>query len=275
MRGGGASDLMPLDQTLSRSARRRSPAARHAPPWAMRIVVLALFLAIWQGSSVLGLISDFLLPSPLEIARSLQGLFRDNDVIGAFMSTFIETLGAFAAATAAGVAAGFGLHRSRLAGRAYTDWLGAIAAAPLVLLYPVFLVVIGRNVWTIIVMGAIVAAPPIALKSKEGLDGVRPVLIAVGRSLGLDPWRMFRAIQLPAALPTIFTGLRLGLIFALINTVGVEFLLAFGGLGSLISNLGDHFDLPAMYAAILFVVLVSVIFLYLTERAESWLLSSR
>ena len=64
----------------------------------------------------------------------------------------------------------------------------------------------------------------------------------------------------PSALPTIFVGIRLGLIFALINVVGVEFLINFGGLGQLINELAERYDLPGVYAAICFVILVSVIF---------------
>ena len=64
----------------------------------------------------------------------------------------------------------------------------------------------------------------------------------------------------PSALPTIFVGIRLGLIFALINIVGVEFLINFGGLGQLINDLAERYDLPGTYAAICFVILVSVMF---------------
>jgi NitT/TauT family transport system permease protein len=245
------------------------------PPWGMRFLSLFVLLASWQAGSEAGLISSFLLPSPLDIAQSFVGLFQEDGVVSAFVRTALETLGAFLAGGALGLGAGWALHHFPSVGKAYTNWIGAMAAAPLVLLYPVFLVVIGRNEGTIIAMGAIVAAPSVSLKTKEGLDGVRPVLLSVGRSFNFSPWTMFRLVQLPAAMPTIFTGLRLGLVFALINTVGVEFLLGFDGLGQLISDLGDRFDLGAMYAAIVFVLLISVIFLYVTERVEAWLLSAR
>ena len=78
-------------------------------------------------------------------------------------------------------------------------------------------------------------------------------------------------ILLPAALPSIFVGLRVGLIFALINIVGVEFLINFGGLGQLINELAERYDLPGTYGAIGFVVLVSVLFFVGCERAERWL----
>ena len=77
--------------------------------------------------------------------------------------------------------------------------------------------------------------------------------------------------MLPAALPTIFTGIRLGLIFALINVVGVEFLINYGGLGQLINDLAERYDLPGTYAAICFVILVSVVFFLALERIERWL----
>jgi ABC-type nitrate/sulfonate/bicarbonate transport system permease component len=69
----------------------------------------------------------------------------------------------------------------------------------------------------------------------------------------------------------MFVGIRLGLIFALINIVGVEFLINFGGLGQLINELAERYDLPGTYAAICFVVLVSICFFAVTGRIERWL----
>ena len=81
----------------------------------------------------------------------------------------------------------------------------------------------------------------------------------------------FWKILLPAALPTIFVGLSLGLIFALINIVGTEFLINFGGLGQLIEDLAERYDLAGTYAAIVFVILVSVVFFMALEKVERWL----
>ena len=69
----------------------------------------------------------------------------------------------------------------------------------------------------------------------------------------------------------MFVGVRLGLIFALINVVGVEYLINFGGLGQLINDLAERYDLPGTYAAIFFVVLISVCFFVFTEWIERWL----
>src|SRR6202011_2550754 len=140
-----------------------------------------------------------------------------------------------------------------------------------VLVYPLFLVIFGRTANTIVMMGFVAGLAPVILKTLEGLAGTRRVLIDVGRSFKLTPMQQFVKILFPSALPTIFVGVRLGLIFTLINIVGVEFLINFGGLGQLINDLAERYDLPGTYAAICFVILVSVCFFVLTEWVERWL----
>jgi ABC-type nitrate/sulfonate/bicarbonate transport system permease component len=90
-------------------------------------------------------------------------------------------------------------------------------------------------------------------------------------SLNLSRAQSFTKILFPAALPTIFVGLKLGLVFALINIVGVEFLINFGGLGQLVNELAERYDLAGTYAAIGYVVLVSILVFALTEHVERWL----
>jgi NitT/TauT family transport system permease protein len=138
-------------------------------------------------------------------------------------------------------------------------------------MYPLFLVIFGRSEKTIIMMGFVAGLPAVILKTIEGLASTRTVLVNVGRSFKLTEMQLFWKIYFPAALPTIFVGMRLGMIFALINIVGVEFLINFGGLGQLINDLAERYDLPGTYAAICFVILVSVIFFFLTDRLEKWL----
>ncbi len=171
-----------------------------------------------------------------------------------------------------GVCIGAVLYKVQVLRAATESWVAALASAPIVLLYPLFLVVFGRNAVTIIMIGVVAALPPMILKTLEGLSAVREVLVDVGRSFRLTPVQMFWKILLPSALPSIFVGVRLGLIFALINIVGVEFLINFGGLGQLINELAERYDLAGTYAAIGFVILVSVCVFLTTERLERWLI---
>ena len=245
------------------------------PPIIARMVFFAVLLGAWEIGSLMGMFSRFIAPPPSEVFPSIGLLYSDNELVARFLRTFGEVFAAAGIGSAFGMIIGWWLHHNKDAGRAYTDWFAAIAAAPLVLLFPLFLVLFGRNAATIIAMGAVAVLPPVILKTKEGLDQVPNVLINVGRTFGLTRWQHIRMIMLPSSLPTIFTGLRLGLVFALINVVGVEYLIGFGGMGLMISELGDRFEVAGMYAAILFVVLCSACFFWATARLEKWLLSAR
>ena len=244
------------------------------PASLVRLLVIACGVALWEAAARFGWINAFTAPAPSAIFNGFGKILSEGGLGYAMGVTFLTAFGAAACGTFFGVAIGYALHVWKAAGAAYTAWVAAAASAPLVLLYPLFLVIVGRNMWTTLVMGAIGCIPPIALKTKEGLDGVKPVLLNVGRTFNLTPRQQFSMIMFPAALPSIFTGIRIGLLFAILNVIGIEFLISVGGLGQLIATLGDRFDYPQMYAGIFFVILVSVAFFWMTERLEQWLLSS-
>ncbi len=236
-------------------------------------VGLALFLGLAGVAEILlrfGVLNRFVVPPPSDIAASFGRLFAEEHLLTRFLATSQECLYAMVLLAIIGVAAGTALQQMPLLRRACETWIASLASAPIVLMYPLFLVIFGRSNATIIVMGVIAGLPPVILKTVEGLSGTRKVLLDVGRSFSLTRRQMFLKIMLPAALPTIFVGLRLGLIFSLINIVGVEFLINFGGLGQLINDLAERYDLPGMYATIVFVILVSVLFFLATERLERW-----
>jgi NitT/TauT family transport system permease protein len=222
----------------------------------------------------IGAINRFIVPMPSEVGASFNRVIVEEDVPGRFWQTTKEAFWAVILITIVGVSTGVLLHRVKLLRRATETWIAAMASAPTVLMYPLFLVIFGRSALTITMMGFVAGLAPVILKTIEGLAGTRRVLINVGRSFNLSETQLFWKILFPAALPTIFVGLRLGMIFALINVVGVEFLINFGGLGQLINELAERYDLAGTYASICFVILVSVVFFMATERAERWLTSA-
>ncbi|MGV1859320.1 ABC transporter permease subunit [Rhizobium rhizogenes] len=228
-------------------------------------------LAVMQGLIMAEVINPYIVPLPTDIAASLWRVVVEEGIPGRFAVTVGETLAAGLLILLVGMPIGLLLYRFGRLRLAFEPWLAAMAAAPLVLAYPLFLVLFGRSSLTIIVIGFAAGVAPVALKTIEGFASTRRVLIDVGRSFRLTPAQEFRKILLPAALPQIFVGLRLGLIFCLINVVGVEFLINLGGLGQLINDLAERYDLPGTYAAICFVVLVSILFFAILDRGEKWL----
>ena len=222
-----------------------------------------------------GLINRYIVPLPSEVAASFGRVIIEEDILRRFLLTAWECLAAGVLLTVFGVA-----HRRAAASRenppprlrklGRRDGRRAAGAG----LSAVPGAVRAQRADHHHASPFLAGLPPVILKTIEGLSATRRVLINVGRSFKLTPAQQFWKILLPSALPTIFVGIRLGLIFALINVVGVEFLINFGGLGQLINDLAERYDLPGVYAAICFVILVSVVFFMATERAERWLRSA-
>jgi len=240
-------------------------------PAALGIGSLFVFVALLELLIRGGIINRFIVPMPSDIIAAFPRVVIEEHVLQRFLLTAGEAFSASILVAIVGVAGGVVLHRYHLLRLATETWVAAIAAAPLVLMYPLYLVIFGRSALTIVMMGFTAGLAPVILKTLEGLLATRRVLINVGKSFNLTRSQQFWKILFPAALPTIFVGLRLGLIFALINIVGVEFLINFGGLGQLINELAERYDLAGTYAAICFVILVSIGVFLFTERLERWL----
>lgn len=235
------------------------------------IGTLATAFAVLEALLRAGLVNRYIIPLPSEVLLSFGRVITEEHIPHRFAQTLGEAFAAGLLAAGFGLMIGVLLYRYRLLERAVGNWVAAFAAAPLVLAYPLFLVIFGRSAMTIIMLGFLAGIAPVILKTLEGLHAVRPVLLDVGRSFKLSETQLFWNVLFPAAVPTIFVGIRLGLIFALINVVGLEFLINFGGLGQLINDLAERYDLPGTYAAITFVILVSVVIFAVLERVEQWL----
>ena len=251
--------------SLRRALRSRPGAA------ALGLASVAAAVALVELLIRLGVINRFIVPLPSQILAAIPRIVVEENVLHRFWQTTQEIIWATLLLAFFGVGLGALLHRFRILRAACETWVAALAAAPIVLMYPLFLVIFGRSATTIVMIGFAAGLAPVILKTVEGLAATRQVLIDVGRSFRLSPAQQFWRILLPAALPSVFVGLKLGLVFAMINIVGVEFLINFGGLGQLINELAERYDLPATYGAILFVILASVVFFEAAERLERWL----
>ena len=241
-----------------------------APPLAGAGTVL-LLAGVLQAAIAAGWIPAFVIPPPTDVIASFPALIANEGLAADFLATFGSTLAAAAIAAAVGLPLGYLLYRHPLLDRAWESWIGALFSAPVVLLYPAFLVVFGRSPLVGIAMGAAVSFIPVTLKTREGFLGVSPVLTKVARSFGADDRLILRKVLLPAARPAIFTGLRLALIYAMINVVGIEFLTNLGGLGFLVGDMFDRYEIAGMYAATVSVILASALFFLLTGWLERWL----
>src|SRR5258707_12852372 len=189
-------------------------------PAALGIGSLVVFLALLELLIRVAIINRFIVPMPSDIIAAFPRVVVEEHVLQRFLLTAGEAFSASILVAIVGVAGGVVLHRYHLLRLATETWVAAIAAAPLVLLYPLYLVIFGRSATTIVMMGFTAGLAPTVLKTLEGLSGTRRVLINVGRSFNLTRPQQVWKILFPAPLPTSFVGMRLGLIFALINIGG-------------------------------------------------------
>ncbi len=214
----------------------RSAAASRAVARSVGIATSLAVLALVELLIRIKVINPYVVPLPSEIIAAIPRVVADEHVTQRLLQTAQEVLWSALLLVVFGIALGALLFRFDLLRRACESWVAALASAPVVLMYPLFLVIFGRSATTIVMIGFAAGLAPVILKTVEGLKGTRKVLLDVGKSFAVTPTQQFAKILLPAALPAIFVGLRLGLIFAMINIVGVEFLINFGGLGQLINR---------------------------------------
>jgi ABC-type nitrate/sulfonate/bicarbonate transport system permease component len=214
--------------------------------------------AVLQAMIGAGLVPELIVARPTDAVGAIVPLVREADLIGNFFVTFGMTAAATAIALAIGIPVGYLLYRHKILGEAYEGWLGAIFASPLVLLYPLFLVIFGRTHLTLIIMGCIPGSIPIIIQTRQGLVSVSRTLMNVGRSFNLTPQQMFWKIQFPAAVPAIFNGIKLGVMYTLVTVVAIEYLTM-------------RFEIPQTYASILSVIFVSVLLYGAFGRLEKWL----
>ena len=233
-----------------------------------RALVIPLFLLILEVLVRAKVINPFFVAEPSNFLAALVRELAGGELLKLTAKTMSEVGIVFAIGSTIGISVGYVLWKVPVAGTAYETFLGAVMASPVVLLYPIFLIFFGRTMWAIIALNAVHSTIPIILNTRHGLMDVSPSLIKVGRSLNLSDRQIFRHILLPAAVPMIFSGLRLGIIYMLLGIIALEYIVSMGGLGWFISDKAFRFEAPELYAAISLVLLLSVAVMYLMGRAQ-------
>ena len=229
---------------------------------------IAVGLGVLEILVQTGMVSKLIIAAP---SRALGGLFERDNLLE-LLSAMRLTAGLIAAALILEVLValpfGYFLFRFPNFGKAYEGWLASLFAAPIFLLYPLFMVIFGRNVVTLIAMGFVAGVVPVIVYVRLAIMTVPSTLIRVGHSYGLSETQIFRMIMVPSGTPAIFTGIRLGLIYTMINIIAIEYLVDIGGLGRLVSDRYFRFNIEGTYTAIVAVTIVTVMFNIIVRRLE-------
>jgi ABC-type nitrate/sulfonate/bicarbonate transport system permease component len=224
----------------------------------IQIAFIALCLGVWAAISAAGLVSPILLPPfPLTMAEFwgilIQGVFWPDLVV-----TLSEWFGAFVLAAAAGLVIGAVVARNRFRVRVFDPLFSSLYSVPTILLFPLFVLFFGVGEGSKIAIGAAISFFPIVLSSIAGMSGVDEGLLTAARSMGASALQISIRVRIPAALPIIIGGLRLGAILAFLAVIGTEAIASVAGLGHQIVTYSDSMDTAKMFAYTLLVVLIAL-----------------
>ncbi|HEV2676737.1 MAG TPA: ABC transporter permease subunit [Aliidongia sp.] len=246
-----------------------SAATRQALRGAVQLILL--MLVSWQ--ILYWGVGDVALRSPLETIQFTAKLAGTS----AFWGHLAETARAFCIALliaiAIGLSTGFLLGLNKFASEVLEPLLIAVYSIPKITLYPILLLMFGLGIAAKIAFGAIHGIIPIALFTIMAVRNVRPVFIKTGRVMGLGPIEAIAKILVPAALPEIFAGLRIGFSLTLIGTLLGEMFASQRGIGYLLMNaIGLHnIDLimALTFLLTLFAGTASGILLFVNRRLQA------
>jgi len=230
--------------------------------------LLAGFVVVLQYLATSGLVGNITLAAPTAMVSTMVDLLASGAIVNDVVRTTSAVLAAFLLAVVVGVPIGWLLWRYGTLQRVLDPYLIAYYAMPVFAFYPLLIALFGLNELPIVLIAFAMSVVAIVINTANGFGQVREVFADVGRSLNLTRWQSFRHVFLPAATPYIFTGLKLGFIYALIGVIASEFILANAGLGFQVSYDYRNFATDRMYAVMLLVVIFAVVANVVLRRIE-------
>src|SRR3954454_12754842 len=224
---------------------------------AVQAAFVVVLLGLWYFGTTRWHISPILLPNPVEVWHELVDVLRTGEYIPDLRITLTELAIAFAISSIAGITLGYLISRSRYSIRVFEPLLAGMYSVPIILFLPLYILFFGLGPASKIAIGATISFFPIVLNTIAGFGYVDRIFITAARSMGASDLQMFRYVLLPAALPVILTGLRMGFTVALLAILGSETIASLAGLGHRIVQLAEGMETARMFAYIAFAVVIA------------------
>lgn len=215
-----------------------------------------LVVAAWAALKAVTDIPDTSLPTPGQVARALvddRALLAESAWV-----TTVEILAGYAAAIVVGLGLAVLIHASRTVERALYPWLVVSQMVPVVAIAPIFVIWTGFDLRPKVMVIALVAFFPLAVSTIDGLRAADPDLLRLLRTLGAGRWARFRIASWPAALPSVFSGLKVAAALSVIGAVFAEWVGSSEGLGYLVLTFNNQLATAEMFAAVTVLALLGI-----------------
>lgn len=224
-----------------------SSVRHHAPA----LLTGVLLLAGWELGPPLFGISPLLIPRLSVVAASLWDQLQRGLVFGNLLVTLWEALAGFVVGSGSGILAAAVISRSPLLERAVLPYMVALQSLPKVALAPLLVVWLGFGLASKVAIAAIIAFFPVLINSLIGFSTVEREKLELMRSLVASEWQTFRMLRFPNALPFIFAGLNVAIVFSVTGALVGEFVGAREGLGMLLLQFNFNMDIGGMFAVLI------------------------
>lgn len=244
--------------------------------WLSVVAAFAVFVLAWKAVVVVGGLPLYILPPPETVAERFVSAWLDGTVWPHFVTTMVEIALGFAVGVGLALVVGYGLARSAIFERLASPYLVAAQAIPILVLAPLLVLWFGPGLVSKVVICALIVFFPVAIATMVGIRSVDDRLLELGRSLRASDRQVLTTLEIPAALPNIFGGLRVGVTLAVVGAVVGEWAGASRGLAVLINLArGSLFDIPLMFATLVTIALVGVALYLVVVAFERRLVGAR
>lgn len=246
------------------------------PPTAAAILALAAFLVGWKALVVVGGYRPYILPAPEVVLASFVQAWADGTILPHALQTLQEVALGFSIGAGSALVVGYGLARLPLAERLLSPYLVAAQAMPILAIAPLLTLWFGPGLTAKIVICALIVFFPVAISTMVGFRAVDARLLELARSLRATRRQIVLTLEIPAALPQIFGGLRVGVTLAVVGAIVAEWAGAERGLGLLVNLArGSLFDTPLLFATLLTIALLGIVLYALVVLIERRLVGVR
>ncbi len=254
--------------------------AAHRPGiagWEYAIIPITLLIALvlwdllvrWQNYPT------FLLPSPRDVVERFSDVLSDGTLLYHISITLTEVLEGLALGLTVALFLGYVLAKSPLVERILSPYLVASQAIPIVALAPLLVIWFGTGSLSKVLVCALTLFFPVLINTVVAVRSVPQELDELMRSLGSTRWQRFRLLEIPAALPVLLAGIKVGVTLSVIGAVVGEFVAADRGLGYLINLARGLFDTSLLFVALITLMIVALILYFAVDTLEKRLLSRR
>jgi ABC-type nitrate/sulfonate/bicarbonate transport system permease component len=240
---------------------------------ALPTLIIVAFLVGWQLFVSLRGLQPIYLPAPLAILSAMYQMAADGTLFVNLGTTLLRILGGFLLATVTGIGLGLVMGMSRLVQRIVDPWIAALYPLPKIALIPLLVIWLGTGEAYKIIISAITAFFPIVMSTYAGVCQVDRGLMKAAQDLGASRRQVQFHVVLPAAVPTIFAGLQLGMGVTIIMVIAAEMIGSSGqgGMGYVLINAGQILETETVFAALVVLALMGAAIMKLQAWLGDWL----